>query len=238
MYTIPKNLLSGGDTNTKTAKNSLKTYILYLAPYKQNSKGINLCPNASKGCVKACLFTSGRGRFSNVASSRINKSNFYVENREGFLDKLYAELVKISVQARKNDEKVAIRLNGTSDIDFVSQLNKRYNTDILVQFSNLIFYDYTKILGKIEKYQGQNYHLTYSRSEDTSNFDLHQAITMGANVAVVFDKLPATYNIYGNSVDVIDGDESDILMIYNRGKVLGLKAKGDAKADKSNFVIR
>lgn len=237
MFTIPKTLLSKGSTNAKTVKNSLKTYILYLASYKQNSKGINLCPNASAGCIVSCLFTAGRGKFSNVANARINKANFYVENRELFLDKLYAELFKINISALKAGEKVAIRLNGTSDIDFISQLNNQYNTDVLKQFQHLVFYDYTKILGKVKKYVGQNYHLTYSRSETTNNFDLMEALHLGANVAVVFKKIPDTFRIFSNTIDVVNGDESDIVMIENKSKVLGLKAKGKAIKDTSNFVI-
>ena len=49
-YKPVKNLLSKGSTNSKTAKNSLETFILYLAPERQNSKRVNLCPKASKGC--------------------------------------------------------------------------------------------------------------------------------------------------------------------------------------------
>lgn len=241
MYTIPKNLLSKGVTNTKTAKNSLETYILYLAPYTQNSKGINLCPNASDGCVAGCLFTSGRGRFSNVANSRINKSNYYVENRDGFLEQLANELNKIDRRALKEQKQIAIRLNGTSDIDLIGQLAKKFSVNVFNHYPNLVFYDYTKILGKIEKYKdvlGRDYHLTYSRSENTSFFDLKQALIWGANVAIVFNEIPEYYSIYGDSIQVIDGDESDIIMMYNKGKILGLKAKGDAKKDRSNFVIR
>lgn len=237
MYTIPKNLLSEGSTNSKTAKNSLKTYIMYLSPYKQNNKGINLCPQASKGCIASCLFTAGRGKFSSVASARINKANFYVENRAEFLEKLYFELVKINKKALKNGEKIAIRLNGTSDVDFIGQLNKKFETDVLIQFNNLIFYDYTKILGKIEKYKGQNYHLTFSRSEDSKNEDLLKAHNLGANIAVVFNKVPTTFNIAGTEINVLNGDLSDIVMLFNKGQILGLKAKGKALKDQSNFVI-
>ena len=68
-YKQVKNLLSKGSTNSKTAKNSIETYILYLAPHTQNSKKINICPKASKGCAAACLFSAGRGKFSNVIAS-------------------------------------------------------------------------------------------------------------------------------------------------------------------------
>jgi hypothetical protein len=37
----------------------------------------------------------------------------------------------------------------------------------------------------------------------------------------------------------VDGDISDLVMLMheNKGKVLGLKAKGDAKKDTTGFVI-
>lgn len=233
-----KKLLSKGETNVKTAKNSLKTYILYLAPYKQNSKGINLCPNASQGCASACLYTAGRGKFSSVQKARINRANFYVNDREAFLAQLLKELSEINAKAFKSKEFVAIRLNGTSDIDFIGQIKARWNFDVLREFKNLVFYDYTKILGKIRKYKGQNYSLTFSRSENTSDFDMAEALNMGANVSVVFTKVPTNYKVYGENVNVIDGDASDIVMLYNKGKIIGLKAKGDAKKDKSNFVVQ
>ena len=85
-YKIPKNLLSKGTTNAKTSKNEQDTYILYLAPYNQNSKNINICPKASEGCAEACLFSAGRGAFSNVINARKNKTEYYLHDkfRAGF----------------------------------------------------------------------------------------------------------------------------------------------------------
>ena len=60
-YKPVKNLLSKGSTNAKTSKNPETTYILYLAPYTQNSKKINICPKASAGCSASCLIF-GRSR--------------------------------------------------------------------------------------------------------------------------------------------------------------------------------
>ena len=87
-YKAVKNLMSKGDTNAKTIKNDLETFILYLAPY--NLSGFNVCPFASKGCISGCLNTAGMGIFSNVQLSRINKSKFWGFNREGF----YIQLAK------------------------------------------------------------------------------------------------------------------------------------------------
>ena len=233
-YKIPKNLLSKGNTNAKTSKNSLKTFILYLAPHKQNDKNVNICPMASKGCISACLYTAGRGKFSNVQTARINKTNFYIYDKEMFVLKLASEIIKETNKAKKNKEKIAFRLNGTSDIDFIYLLQKYAQLNIEDLKENAVFYDYTKILGKVKKYKNYtNYHLTFSRAEDNNSI-AEVALNDGANVAIVFrNGLPRFWRGY----KVIDGDTSDILMVYNKNVVLGLKAKGEAKKDKSGFVV-
>ena len=233
MYTTPKNLLSKGTSNTKTAKNSLKTYILYLAPYNQNSKGINICPKASKGCAAACLFTAGRGRFDSVKNARINRTEYFLADKERFCLQLAGELVQINKTAKRRGELVAIRLNGTSDLDFIYLLKKYAGLDPF-SLDQLIYYDYTKILGKVKKYIDEpRYILTFSRAEDNHSEAL-EALQLGANVSAVFNgDLPRRFKGF----KVIDGDESDIVMIYNRGAVIGLKAKGQAKKDNSGFVI-
>lgn len=233
MYTPPKNLLSKGTSNTKTAKNSLKTYILYLAPYNQNSKGINICPKASKGCAAACLFTAGRGRFDSVKNARINRTEYFLADKERFCLQLAGELIKINKAAIRKGELVAIRLNGTSDLDFIYLLQKYAQLDPF-SLKNIVYYDYTKILGKVKKYKDQTrYILTFSRAEDNHS-EAIEALELGANVSAVFNgELPRKYKGF----KVIDGDASDIVMLYNRGAVLGLKAKGAAKKDDSGFVI-
>ena len=234
-YKPVKNLLSKGSTNSKTAKNSLETFILYLAPERQNSKGVNLCPKASKGCAAACLYTAGRGKFTNVKKSRINKSEYYISDKKTFINQLSKEIVKIAAKSIKQNKKIAIRLNGTSDQDFISIIKKYNNLDLLndKQFKNLVFYDYTAILGKIKKYINTSYSLTLSRKEDNEK-EILEALKLGGNVAAVFKgDLPTKYKGY----NVVNGDSSDLEMIYNNNVILGLKAKGDAKKDKSGFVI-
>lgn len=142
-YKKPASLLSKGDTNAKTAKNELSTLILYLAPLAQNSQGRNLCPKASAGCAAACLFTAGRGRFNNVQASRINRTEYFLSARLEFLEQAAKEINA----AAKKAEKVAVRLNGTSDLRLVEMLTERHTIA-----ENVIFYDYTKILAKAVKY--------------------------------------------------------------------------------------
>ena len=164
-YKIPKNLLSKGISNAKTKKNNSHTYILYLAPYKQNSLKINICPKASKGCAAACLFSAGRGKFSNVVKARINKTEYFLRDKNAFINQLAKELIKINNKAILSGSKTLIRLNGTSDLDFIYMLKKYANFDIH-NFIGLHFYDYTKILGKVKKYiNNKNYTLTFSRAD-------------------------------------------------------------------------
>jgi len=238
-YKTPARLLSAGISNAKTKKNELKTFILYLAPYKQNFKGVNICPKASKGCAAACLFTAGRGAFNNVQNARINKTNFYIENKPLFIKKLASEIIRETAKAKKNGEQIAFRLNGTSDVDFVYLLEKYAGLDILDLVYNIskptaVFYDYTKILGKVKKYiDHPNYVLTFSRAEDNEKEAL-QALEMGANVSAVFShELPTHYKGF----KVVDGDSSDLVMLNHSGVILGLRAKGKARKDASGFTI-
>ena len=224
--------MSKGITNAKTAKNSLDTYILYLAPHKQNSKGVNLCPKAA-GCAAACLYSAGRGKFSNVQNARINKSNYFVEDKERFILQLAGELIKINNKAKKQGKQIAIRLNGTSDLDFIYLLKKYAQLDPF-SLEQLIYYDYTKIAGKVKKYLDEpRYVLTFSRDETNAD-QVAELLKLGANVSAVFNG-PAPFTYCG--APVVDGDKSDLVMLYNKGAVLALKAKGDAKKDKTGFVI-
>ena len=231
-YKPVKNLLSAGNTNTKTAKNNLSTFILYLAPADIIGSH-NLCPMASEGCKKACLYSAGRGKFSNVQQSRINKAKFWAYNREAFYIQLANELMNIYDKSIKTGEKIAIRLNGTSDIDHLHLLKRYSGIDFLDRFySNLLFYDYTKNINHITKYINTSYKITFSRSEINEK-QVDQVLSNGGNVAIVFKQLPETYKGY----KVINGDETDLRYFDPSNVIVGLIAKGEAKKDKSNFVI-
>ena len=228
-------LLSNGSTNAKTAKSQKvsKSFIMYLAPHKQNSYGKNVCGHASPGCAEACLYTAGRGKFSTVQQARIRKTDMFMSDAAAFLTELYAELKNINSWAVIAKSPVAVRLNGTSDLDFIELINRRLNVDVLSELTNLQFYDYTKNLSRAMKYLGSRYHLTFSRSE-VNNSECMQYLIEGGNVAMVFDKVPSTFMGF----TVIDGDESDLRYMDEQNVIVGLKAKGDAKKDTSGFVIK
>lgn len=227
------NLLSKGSTNAKTSKNELTTFIMYLAPANMVD-GVNMCPFASPECIALCLNTAGRGVFSNVQQSRINKTELWRDSREQFYIQLGNELLKIHDQAMKQNKNIAIRLNGTSDIDHLGLLLRYTGINFLDNFySDLIFYDYTKNINHVKKYKNSRYHLTFSRSE-CNDATVDQAIQLGVNIAVVFrNELPATYK----GLQVINGDLSDLRINDPKQCIVGLIAKGKAKKQASNFVI-
>ena len=219
------------DNNAKTPKGQQYGYItaiLYLAP--SINSGFNVCPQASEGCKSACLYTSGHGRFDNVKQGRINKTRWYIQERESFLIQLKKEIKNFVNNCKKKNFIPCIRLNGTSDISWE-------NMGILQEFPQVQFYDYTKVFKRMEMYcKGQmpsNYHLTYSLNEDNKELAF-EVLKMKGNISAVFRKyLPTEYKGY----QVVNGDESDLRFLDKKNCIVGLIAKGDAKKDSSGFVL-
>lgn len=222
-----------GTGNSKTVKGEKKgwtTYVMYLSPHKGNSKGKNLCAHASVGCAEACLFTAGRGRFSNVRQARINKTELFISDQTQFMTKLHTEINAIVLKHGKDNSKFCIRLNGTSDIPFENI--KTLGSSIFEDFPNVQFYDYTKSPSRMVQNELENYHLTFSRSED-NEAKCRDMVYQGYNVAIVFKNIPDVYN----TVEVVSGDEDDLRFLDKKGVIVGLSAKGDAKKDTSGFVV-
>jgi hypothetical protein len=229
-FTKAKKLLNI-DNNYKTVKGQkygYKTAILYLAP--SINSGFNVCPQASEGCKSACLYTSGHGRFDNVKQGRINKTRWYIQERESFLIQLTKEIKNFVNNCKKNNFIPCVRLNGTSDISWE-------NMGILKEFPTVQFYDYTKVFKRMKMYcNGQmpsNYHLTYSLNEDNKELAF-EVLKMKGNISAVFrNYLPTKYEGY----QVVNGDESDLRFLDKKNCIVGLIAKGDAKKDSSGFVL-
>lgn len=207
--------------NFKTVKGEklgIKTLILYLSPYKDNSRGKNLCPKASLGCSKACLFGSGfGGMYEQVANGRRNKTEWFLSDRRGFVAKLVSE-IEAAIKRYGSEWELRIRLNGTSDIVWENILHN--GKTIFELFEGVIFYDYTKISKRFSRPLPKNYYLTFSRSE-TNEVEALELLSRGINVAWVFNKLPTEYRGYR----VINGDETDNRIGDERGVIVGLKFK-------------
>lgn len=221
------NLLSVG-TNSKTLKSDTLdnsfTAIMYLAP--ATISGYEVCPNRSKGCTEACLFTAGRGKMTNVQNARIRKTKLFFENKPEFLKLLFDDLSLFLSFCKQENKTPYVRLNGTSDIDWENHID-------MTQYPDITFYDYTKRTDRDFSALPPNYHLTFSHDERTSVQQIKDLIPV-INIAVVFDALPETWCGY----EVINGDLTDLRVKDKKNVIVGLKAKGNAKKDESGFVVR
>lgn len=234
------NLLSvSADAKTsKGEKMGFLTGILYLAPYKTIPL-FNTCSMAElAGCANACLYTAGRGAYSSVQNGRINKTNWYYADKQGFMLQLAKNIKTLINKAYKQGLTPLIRLNGTSDIKwenigFIYE-GKQYN-NIMELFPNVQFYDYTKIANR--ENIPANYDLTFSYSGKPEFMPyVQKAINKGLRVAVVFrDKYNLPSEFMG--LEVVNGDNSDIRHIDPHGVIVALYAKGKAKQDNSGFVV-
>lgn len=226
-----KLLSVNADSKTiKSNKAGFLTGILYLAPY--DLSGVNLCPFAKVAqCHVACLNTAGRGGFDDrVKNARLRKAKLFNENRNEFMAQLIDDINKLQVEAKKKNLQPVIRLNGTSDIEWENIRIGEYN--IFELFPQLQFYDYTKNPNR--KDLPKNYDLTFSYSGVESFIKFNrQALANNMRIATVFKILPAQFM----GREVINGDEHDARFIEDKNVIIGLKAKGKARQDKTGFVI-
>lgn len=210
-------------------------------------------------CEAGCLNTAGRGRMSNVQIARINKTKRYFSNRTLFMGELVENLEAFVRYCQRKGVKPAVRLNGTSDIQWeighpVQRTHKTPNGNLLVTYGNVFeafpevqFYDYTKITKRAYRQLPANYRLVLSYSEANPAYAadvIKTASETGLNVAVVYrtkadrDAMLASGDAFGSMFrQVIDGDSDDLRFLDPQGVIVGLYAKGAAKQDRSGFVV-
>lgn len=218
------NLLTTNNYKTlKGERMGILTGILHLAPYTLS--GYQVCPQATQGCASSCLNTAGRGAFSTVQQARIRRTEMFFKEREKFMQLLRKDIESLRRKATRLGMQCAVRLNGTSDIDW-----RRFG--IFEAYPDVQFYDYTKVYRRMVEARPSNYHLTFSRSECNDREAL-DVLSQNGNVAVVFKEIPDFWNGY----KVVFGDESDVRFGDEQGVVVGLLAKGKARRDKTGFVV-
>lgn len=233
-------MLLSASADAKTIKGeSLGFYtgILYLAPSTLAGRG-NVCPMAEKaGCLNPCLYTAGRGAFNSTQQARINKTQYFFDNREGFMRDLGASIQRVVNKAKRLGLTPLIRLNGTSDIAWENIPYSHYK-NIFEAYPEVQFYDYTKI--PTRKNIPANYDLTFSYSGlDSYQGAVNKARANDklARIAVVFDKVENIPQSFMNR-EVLSGDNSDVRHLDKRGSIVALYAKGNAKRDNTGFVVR
>jgi hypothetical protein len=201
------------------------TYSLYLAPAKMS--GYEVCPKRNKECTALCLNESGMNTMNmegdKINKSRIKKTQLFFEEREFFMSWMFDEIMTADLKARKLGYKFSVRLNNTSDISpemFYKTVNGK-KVNILQFFQHIQFYDYTKVLNRIEltkKYK--NYDLTFSYSGYNID-ECMTALDKKIRVAVVFKQVPTKF--WG--LKVIDGDKYDMRYHDKKNVIVGLKFK-------------
>jgi len=218
----------------KGTKLGYLSFILHLSP--ADLSGREVCPKRTAGCTQACLNTAGRGGMFRkgentnvIQQARIRKTRYFFEARDYFMMDLYEDIARAVRYAERQGLTPVFRLNGTSDLSWEKYTINENN--IFELFPDVQFYDYTKVLGrKTSKYK--NYHLTFSAA-DGNDADVQKALAQGMNVTVVFDEIPETYM----GRPVFNADETDLRFLDPKGVILGLKAKGRAKKDRTGFVV-
>lgn len=216
------------DQDAKTRKsnksNDWLTAIQYFAPAKQADGVKTVCPMSEIAkCEEPCLNTAGMGVMPNVQEARVARALLYLHNREEYFDQLYNEVISAEGKAFRQGKRLALRLNGTSDIAWE-------NEGILEDFPHLQFYDYTKLPTRRVP---DNYHLTVSYSGANPDY-ARKCLASEHNIAVVFRKeLPIAWG----GREVVNGDKDDLRFLDKKGVVVGLIAKGRAKKDTSGFVV-
>lgn len=162
----------------------------------------------------------------------------FFEEREFFVNWLFDEIITAELKAKQLGYKFSVRLNNTSDISpemFYKTINGK-KVNILQYFQHIQFYDYTKVLNRIEltkKYK--NYDLTFSYS----GYNIDECLTALKNktrVAVVFKEVPTKFW----NLKVVDGDKYDMRYYDKKNVIVGLKFKKvRTKLDKKiKFVVQ
>jgi hypothetical protein len=229
-------------SNPKTRKGESHGYltaILHLAPHTLAGMR-TVCPFSTRACRRFCLFKQGRaGIFthghlsapsSRIVRARTRRTRYYLTDPAGFLEDLRADIATLRRDAARFGLTPALRPNGTSDLPGLA-------LQVAAEYPDLQCYDYTAIPQPWKRVR-PNYALTFSRKESNDAACL-AALAHGVNVAVVFNvkrtaPLPATF--WGRRV--VDGDKTDLRFLDDCGVIVGVRAKGTARRDRSGFVVR
>ena len=247
--------LLGSSTKIEASNNAgsgYLSYIQYLSPADGYSRATNerapsLCPYATKGCTVGCLgISAGRMRFTSVQQAQVKRTRLYIKDEAGYYAVLADEILRAKRKADREGLQLSVRLNGTSDLIWE---NKAFHVldipfyNIFEAFPDVIFYDYTKIplRHRQRALTTPNYHLTYSYTgEDVSVERANEYLSIGVGVSVVYTgcTVDRLLKMFPSVKTIVDGDLHDMRFLDPAGSVVLLKAKGDAKRDRSGFVVR
>ena len=217
----PMRLLGSSKKVEKGEAQKIITKVMYLFPHNAISL-ITLCAGAKgAGCWQGCLYQSGRLGMPVGRDAMAKRTVLYVLFPKLFKKALIKEIRKAHA---KHGKALAIRLNGTSDIDW---------SDVIAANPETMHYDYTKLYNRVLKNKLPNYHLTYSGSAFNARSikNTAKAINAGVNTAIAFN----TKNLEGEfktPSELDNFDTTDLRFLDNAGAIGALTRKGSSRADR------
>jgi hypothetical protein len=215
--------------NHSFENSNVLTYIIYLQPGIIDN--YNFCPCSTKECRLTCLCNSGRSRIDQLAglnritNCKIKRNKLFLQNRKFYFDWIIAEIRKYQKIAIDKNMYFAVRLNGTSDIDYINLVVSE-NKNIFQLFPEIQFYDYTANIKLYDNKPG-NLHLTFSyKGTNKNKTECLNILRHDENITIVFNiaknkPLPETYLNY----KVINGDFSDYRPNDEKNCIVGLRFK-------------
>lgn len=221
--------------NYKTAKGEHTGYlsaIMYLAPHTIGG-GPSLCPHSTEACRTACLYSAGRGAFDRTKNARLRRTHMYLNDRPRFLREVVEEVRKMQKVAERHGLKLAVRLNGTSDILWERQRLGAY-ANFMEAFPDVAWYDYSKVPLE-HRDPPANYHILFSLADDNLSKAVEYLKAGHSISAVVPDDQKA--NMIGSAVSLdgdgmvarfVDGDEDDTRFLDKPRSIVLLSPKGTA----------
>lgn len=214
----------------KGEKINLETAILYLKPAASIS-AITLCAASELfGCEDDCLESSGQLGMTTADNAKIKRTIIYVLRKFEFLVELEKEIKRKAKLALKHDADFAVRLNGTSDIDF---------SRFIGAMPEIQFYDYTKIYRQIKKNDLPNYDLTFSGSANNDKTLRITARAIANNLRTVLAintaETKGEYKLPNNLglIPLINMDETDARFYDDKSAVGVLARKGSNKTKRA-----
>ena len=217
----PMRLLGSSKKVEKGEAQKIITKVMYLFPHNAISL-ITLCAGAKgAGCWQGCLYQSGQLGMPVGRDAMAKRTVLYVLFPKLFKKALIKEIRKAHA---KHGKALAIRLNGTSDIDW---------SDVIAANPETMHYDYTKLYNRVLKNKLPNYHLTYSGSAFNARSikNTAKAINAGVNTAIAFN----TKNLKGEfktPSELDNFDTTDLRFLDNAGAIGALTRKGSSRADR------
>lgn len=218
----PMTLLSSSYKTKKSDKYGYMTAILYMQPSDVVAVKTLCAAAVLAGCKKGCLISSGQLGMPTGQNAATKRTILFLLDPVGFDACILQEVDKLSL---KHGERLAVRYNGTTDID-ISHLAKARPL--------VTWYDYTKIYARVIKNTLPNYHLTYSGSAYSKKTMAMtaRAINAGVNVALAFNT-KETKDEWTAPEELTSFDDSDMRFLDQKGSIGKLTRKGSSKLQRS-----